>query len=129
MSVADYGHAGAWTEALGIIAPLQEMMLQSWDGIIRLFPAFPEDLDASFTDWRAEGAFLVTASHNRGVITGVSILSERGGTCAVCVPWSGGTKIVREDDTVVPVRTAEADTIEFDTNPGGRYFLAAIEAE
>jgi hypothetical protein len=32
MAIANYGHAGAWTESLGIIAPLQEMMPQNWDG-------------------------------------------------------------------------------------------------
>ncbi|MBI2302045.1 MAG: hypothetical protein HYU66_24335, partial [Armatimonadetes bacterium] len=35
MSVADYGHSGAWTETLGIAAPLQEMMLQSFGGVLR----------------------------------------------------------------------------------------------
>ena len=43
MAVADYGRAGEMGEILGIVAPLQEMMLQSWDGALRIFPAWPKE--------------------------------------------------------------------------------------
>ena len=39
--LGNYGRSGAWTESLGVLAPLQEMMLQSWDGALRIFPAWP----------------------------------------------------------------------------------------
>ena len=39
--LGNYGRSGAWTESLGVLAPLQEMMLQSWDGALRILPAWP----------------------------------------------------------------------------------------
>ena len=81
MSVANYGRAGAWTESLGVIAPLQEMMLQSWDGALRVFPAWPRDLDARFESFRAEGAFLVSAAWSQGRVTTLSVRSEKGSPC------------------------------------------------
>ena len=125
MSVANYGHAGAWTESLGIIAPLQEMMLQSWDGVVRLFPACPDELDVSFTDWRAEGAFLVSASHCGGTVSNVSIRSERGGVCTVDVPWSDGMIVTHGDGTETRYHVDPADALaSFDTTPGETLFLS-----
>ena len=74
----DYGHAGAWTETLGICAPLQEMMLQSFGGVLRLFPAWPREVAASFTTFRTEGAFLVSASWAEGSVASAEIRSEKG---------------------------------------------------
>ena len=68
MAIANYGRAGAWTESLGVAAPLQEMMLQSWDGALRIFPAWPRTVDARFENFRAEGAFLVSASWSQGQV-------------------------------------------------------------
>jgi hypothetical protein len=48
MSQQSHGYIGLYGESLGMIAPLQEMMLQSWDGVIRLFPAWPAAIDAEF---------------------------------------------------------------------------------
>jgi hypothetical protein len=89
MSVGNYGHTGAWTESLGITGALQDLLMQSWDGVIRIFPGFPSGMDASFTDLRAVGAFLVSASRSGGVVGEVSITSLRGGTCVMENPWPG----------------------------------------
>ena len=89
MSVGNYGHTGAWTESLGITGALQDLLMQSWDGVIRIFPGFPSGIDASFTDLRAVGAFLVSASRSGGVVGEVSITSLRGGTCVMENPWPG----------------------------------------
>ncbi|MBM3501453.1 MAG: hypothetical protein FJX74_22595, partial [Armatimonadetes bacterium] len=96
MSVADYGRAGAWTETLGVCAPLQEMMLQSYGGVLRIFPCWPQAVPASFTTFRAEGAFLVSASWEDGRVTACQVLSERGGECRLYSPW----------DTPPTIRTA-----------------------
>lgn len=91
MAIAHYGHGGAWTETLGIIAPLQEMMLQSWEGMIRVFPAWPKNLDADFEQLRAEGAFLVSAAYQNGQVTHFKIKSLVGGPCTFANPWPGKT--------------------------------------
>lgn len=55
-----------------------EMLLTSWDGALRLFPAWPLEKKARFRDLRAKGAFLVSASCERGQIMGVTVRSEHG---------------------------------------------------
>ena len=51
-------------------AGIQEMLIQSHTGVIRIFPAIPEEWkDARFTTLRTEGAFLVSAKMENGEIT------------------------------------------------------------
>jgi len=66
------------------IASVCEMLLQSWGGVIRVFPAIPDYwYDAYFADLRAEGAFLVSARLKGGKVTFVDVKSEAGGVgCA-----------------------------------------------
>ncbi len=123
MAVANYGHAGAWTESLGVIAPLQEMMLQSWDGALRIFPAWPRKLDASFTTFRAEGAFLVSASWSNGRVGKAEILSEKGGPCRVYSPWPGGLRVLDARGREVEVRRDPYGRPEFQTVAGEKYIL------
>ena len=37
------------------------------NGFVRVFPAWPAEMDASFDDLRAQGGFLVTAEQRGGV--------------------------------------------------------------
>jgi alpha-L-fucosidase 2 len=122
MAVANYGHAGAWTETLGVLAPLQEMMLQSWDGTLRVFPAWPKALDAWFDTFRAEGAFLVSAGWSAGRITRLEIVSEKGGPCRIVDPWPEGAIVRGKDGRAVEARRQEG-AIRFETEPGGVYRL------
>lgn len=66
-----------------------------WDGVIRLFPAWPRNRNAAFTTFRAEGAFLVSASLRDGRVERFRIHSEQGCPCRVASPWPTGC-IVRE---------------------------------
>jgi hypothetical protein len=63
------------------------MLLQSHEGIIRLFPCWPRDLNARFGTLRTVGAFLVSARLDAGIIGGVTITSEKGGPCPILNPW------------------------------------------
>jgi len=70
-------------------AGLQEMLLQSYGGTIRVFPAIPPNWkDVSFKTLRAEGAFLVSAERRDGVTQFVEILSEKGGVCRLENPFA-----------------------------------------
>lgn len=66
---------------------LDEMLCMSVGNVIRLFPVFPKDKNASFKNIRAWGAFLVSARLTNGVIDGVDIVSEKGRLCTVVNPW------------------------------------------
>jgi hypothetical protein len=69
-------------------AGLQEMLLQSYSGTIRVFPAIPEAWhDASFEKLRAEGAFVVSAERRADRVTFVEIHAEAGGTCRLENPF------------------------------------------
>jgi hypothetical protein len=123
MAIANYGHTGAWTESLGVVAPLQEMMLQSWDGALRVFPAWPKDLHASFRSFRAEGAFLVSAAWSKGQVTSLEIHSERGERCTIYAPWTGGIKIADSKGQAVKVSADPYGRAVFETRPGETYRL------
>ena len=71
-----FGHAGAWAETLGVIAPLNEMMLQGYNHIINVFPNWPANVNASFKDFRMEGAFLVSAAWENGKVIDVEIVTH-----------------------------------------------------
>lgn len=66
---------------------VQQMLLQSQSGVIRIFPAVPSSWkNVSFTDLRAVGAFLVSAEMKDGVVISASVYSEKGGRLSVIFP-------------------------------------------
>ena len=68
---------------------INEMLLQSYEGVIRVFPNWNRGEDASFENLRAYGAFLVTSAFKQGEVQGVAILSEKGRICKIENPWKG----------------------------------------
>ncbi len=83
-----YFGGGGIENCSGFVA-INEMLLQSYDGVIRLFPDWPKDENARFGDLRTVGAFLVSAEQKDGVISGVKIVSEKGKDCIIINPWPG----------------------------------------
>lgn len=56
---------------------IHEMLLQSWGGTLRIFPATPDAWpDASFRDLRAEGGFRVSAERKNGKTTRITITCD-----------------------------------------------------
>jgi alpha-L-fucosidase 2 len=69
---------------------LQDMLLQSWGGQIRVFPAVPAEWsEAVFHDWRAEGAFLISAVRRGGKTRWVRIKSLAGEPCLIRPGFDG----------------------------------------
>ncbi|SMP69354.1 hypothetical protein SAMN06265222_11211 [Neorhodopirellula lusitana] len=65
---------------------VHDMLLQSWGGKIRVFPAVPDQWgDVAFRNLRTQGAFLVTAKKIKGATEFVSLSSEAGAPCVVQV--------------------------------------------
>lgn len=61
-----------------------DMLLQSWGGKLRVFPAVPSYWkDLAFQNMRAEGAFLISASRKEGKTEFFSIKSLAGEPCVV----------------------------------------------
>jgi hypothetical protein len=78
---------GIWTENLSLPAVLNECMLQSYSGILRLFPNTAKLGPARFRNLRARGAFLVSAAWDGKQVSPVEILSEKGGVAYLANPW------------------------------------------
>ena len=68
---------------------INEMLCMGHKGVIRLFSVWPKSKDASFTNIRCWGAFVVSGELKNGVVKNVKILSEKGRDCTVVNPWSG----------------------------------------
>jgi hypothetical protein len=76
-------------ESVGIAAAISEFLLQGVDNTIRIFPCWPKDKDAGFTNLRAQGGFLVSAEQKDGKVTKLEITSTVGGTLRLLNPWTG----------------------------------------
>jgi len=72
----DFGGGGLENNA-AIPATVNEMLLQSYEGIVRLFPVWDKTKDARFSGLRANGAFLVNAKLENGTVY-AEIVSEKG---------------------------------------------------
>ena len=108
-------------------AAVMEMLLQSWGGVIRVFPAVPEFWhDAAFVRLRAEGAFLVSAKLARGAVEFVRIESEKGGRCVLKNPFDGEVDV--RDETSGGSTVAGGDLIEFDAGAGGSYVVTPVSS-
>lgn len=103
---------------------IQEMLLQSHTGIVRVFPAIPADWsDVSFDNLRAMGAFLVSAEKRDGKIVKLRVYPEQGGTLRIAFP-AGDSKIsitgnegdVTEEAGIYTIETRKGQWIDIKTN-------------
>ncbi len=98
---------------------LQEMLMQSHTGIVQIFPAVPEDWNnIGFENLRTEGAFLVSAKKEDGLVKSVTFESTKGGKLRFKNPFAEGTfecshAFQQEDHGVFRVQTDAGDQIEF----------------
>ena len=114
------GANGIWFENFALPVVINECLMQSYNGIIRLFPNWPETRDAQFKTLRAVGAFLVSCDRRDGKIHALTIESEKGGTCRLYSPWPGAVVTVWRDKQRVE-STVDAGVVSFETAPAGTY--------
>jgi alpha-L-fucosidase 2 len=116
---------GLWCENFAVPVVLNECMLQSYTGVIRLFPNTKNLGPARFERLRAAGAFLVSAIHDGKSVVRLKIFSEKGGTLRFVSPWAGrNVQIVRESDDRRMPHTLDRDEIIATTEVGGTYLIA-----
>jgi hypothetical protein len=110
-------------EQLSVVpCTIQEMLFQSYDGVLRFFPCWPRKLDARFGSLRARGAFLVSAELKGGVVSGVTIVSEKGRPCTAQNPWPGKSiRVTRNGQTG---ETLTGERMSLKTLPGETIALA-----
>ncbi|MDQ2839513.1 MAG: hypothetical protein M3Y72_00405 [Acidobacteriota bacterium] len=117
---------GVWTENLSLPAVLNECMMQSYSGAIRLFPNTQNLGPARFHNLRAAGAFLVSAAWDGQRVAAVELLSERGVTARIVNPWPGApVKVIALNSSEIAGRHTSANLIEFKTSAGTRYRITS----
>jgi alpha-L-fucosidase 2 len=111
------------------VESINYLMLQSWGDVIRIFPALPAKwANARFKDFRTEGAFLVSASSDKGIISDVQIFSEKGKICVLKNPWKDKNfKVTDEIGTRISIEKV-GENFQFSTQAGKRYFLTEIKS-
>lgn len=118
--VLQYGGGGI-ENVSGFLA-INEMLLQSHEGVIRLFPVWPKEQDARFGGLRAVGALLISADLKAGLISEVRIHSERGRECVVENPWPG--RKMRLTRNGAPAEIVSGSRITLKTTAGENIELA-----
>ncbi len=104
-------------------AGVQEMLLQSYSGTVRLFPAVPARWkDVSFRTLRAEGAFLLSAERKGGLTRRVEIVAEKGGLLRLENPFAGTPDAVVGLDA--GTSKVEGNDFAIRTSPGQKIVLA-----
>lgn len=133
-----------------MLAAVNEMLLQSHNGLIRIFPALPDgnpemermlrrgqglneyydryvDYEAwdtvRFDTMLAKGAFEVSAERKDGHLAWIRIHSQKGGTARVTCPFFTENMQVFAYGAAIPFIYADG-IITFDTVPGTTYLIA-----
>jgi len=113
-------------EHLGILTmTIQEGLVQAVSPrpgepeVIRVFPAWPDEWDATFR-LLARGGFLVTSSIRNGEVEFVEVESRLGERCRLRNPW-GDTCVVTEAGG--SAHELKGSVISFDTRKGSSYMV------
>lgn len=121
---------GGGIETAGIIEAVNNMLMQSHDGVIRIFPNWDRTIDAEFKRLRAQGAFLVEAKYraSKQVVDSVRIFSEKGNTCVVQRPFAeAGITVARADNQQPVAAIQNEEEFTFDTTAGVTYDITRAE--
>lgn len=103
---------------------IHEMLLQSSNGYIEVFPAIPGDWNnVSFNSLRTEGGFLVSAVKKDGKVQKLSIRSERSGKIKIKLPFNefrfeGKEKKYEVKDGIAEFIMDDSDDINLLNSPG-----------
>jgi hypothetical protein len=117
---------GLWCENFAVPVVLNECMLQSYSGTIRLFPNTLNLGAARFERLRCVGAFLVNAAYDGKTVTTFEVLSEKGMPLRFASPWPGhSVQVVRMRDNkqIQPIRGRDEEVWVVSTEPGEHYSI------
>ncbi|GAA1857469.1 hypothetical protein GCM10009687_25710 [Asanoa iriomotensis] len=112
-------------EKSGATEAINNLLLQSDDGVVRVFPVWPTTKNASFVKLREKDAFLVSSALSGGRVSYVDVTSEAGRQLRLRNPWPGRAVVVTRvgGGTVTP--TVSGDVISFATQAGATYTVTS----
>lgn len=102
---------------------INEMLCMGHGGILRVFPAWPKNRDASFHQLRVHGAFLVSSELKNEGVQFIEVLSEKGRTLDLLNPWDKGALIHRPGQKKELVR---GKRIKIETSAGERILIRPV---
>lgn len=115
--------SGGLTETLSAIPScINEMLLQGYEGVVKVFPAWPKKADAKFINLRTYGAFLVSAEMKNQNVAFIKIVSEKGNTCVIENPWEKEITIISGKGKKVKFEIS-GNTCRFKTIAGESYYI------
>jgi hypothetical protein len=101
-------------EAMSVLTTaMNESLLQSYDGILRVFPAFPAHKTGRFT-LHARGGLIVSSEIKSGNVQWISIKSLLGNPCKLALPWKMG---ILQSNLKKAGQKISGDPAEFKTKP------------
>jgi hypothetical protein len=103
-------------------ATVAEMLLQSFQGTIRVFPDWPSSDNARFANLRAYGGFLVASGLASGSVEYVAVTSEMGNSFTLTNPWGQAQVAVYRNGKSAPALSGSTLTVS--TCPGDVIILA-----
>jgi len=117
---------GRWIQvdaAYGAVAAVQEMLLQSYGGVLRLLPALPRSWrEGRCHGFRTEGGFEVDIEWRRGRLEAAEIKSLLGEPCRLKLPSRRTYRVADPDGGTVECETDRAvRSIAFPTRRGSGY--------
>jgi hypothetical protein len=120
-------------EKIGATRFINNMMLLSDRGVMKVFPNWPDNTDAKFVRLREKGAFLVSAEYDgkaKEVKEGITLFSEKGSPITLASPWKEGITVTDRNGNEIEVLKGsvpnhpEEVTYTFGTEANMRYTVS-----
>ncbi|MSU35352.1 MAG: hypothetical protein EXS36_09590 [Pedosphaera sp.] len=121
-----FGGGGGIENCSGVPATINEMLLQTHAGVMRVFPVWPTNRVARFGNLRTEGAFLVSSSYRDGEVRSLEIESEKGRDCVLINPWPGRRVLLHRSTQQAEER--EGPLLRLHTTQGERFSLTPTQS-
>lgn len=113
-------------EAMSVLATaMNESMLQSHDGTIRVFPAFNSAKNGRFT-LHAQGGFVVSSEMREGKVVWIALKSINGQDCKLELPWD---KVFVTSNRNRKSREVRGAIVDLKTKPDEQILLVPNETD
>ncbi len=111
----------------GYTAGVTEMLLQSYNDVIRLLPALPAEWQSGkIQGLRAENNFTVSEKWKDGKLVKVTVISGSGKPCKLIYPGIMEASVTSDSGDVTVTPDGD-DAISFETKEGGKYTVLLDE--
>ncbi len=128
-TISDWNHG---IEKAGGIEFINNMLLQSSNGIIKVFPNWTGE-DAKFYQLREKGAYLVSSELSQGEVSYIDVVSEAGKDVTIVCPWEFARVTDREGNPVKisygTTENTQEKTITFEAEKGETYRIIKSQEE